>query len=95
MAFAAFINMVYRLTSDVKVRKESWGLLFYSQTRHRLFLVRSGDWFYPHHFEQNWNYEKTVDDIIRRTGASLEVIERSFRKMIANLEKNGMINHEL
>ena len=87
--------MPCRLAADVQVRKESWGLLFYLQTRHKVCFVRSGDWLYPAHFDGTWTLESIIDDISRRTGAPAEIIERSLPKLENHLTSNRMIIDEV
>jgi putative mycofactocin binding protein MftB len=89
------LEMTCRLAEGVQVRKESWGLLFYSQPRHRLCFVRSGDWLYPEHFNGHWTFEAMIADIGGRTGTPAEIIERSMPKLAGQLTSNGMIVHEL
>ena len=87
--------MPSHIAPDVQVRKESWGLLFYLQTPHKLCFVRSGDWLFPEHFNGTWTLERIVDDITRNTGAPSEVIERSVSKLIKHLASNGIIVDEI
>jgi hypothetical protein len=87
--------MPCRLAPDVQVRKESWGLLFYFQTRHKVCFVRSGDWLYPAHFDGTWTFDSIVDDIVRRTGTPAEIIERSLPKLARHLTSNRMIVDEV
>jgi hypothetical protein len=87
--------MVYRLAEDVQVRKESWGLLFYQQLRHKVYFVRSGDWLYPRHFDGSWTFHDMVGDIGRRTGTPAEITERSIQKLTGHLLNNRMIINEL
>jgi len=89
------LKRVYRLAGDVQVRKESWGLLFYSRDRHRLFFVRSGGWLYPHHFDGRWDTASLISDIAGRTGSPAGVVEKSILKLAGNLVENGVITHEL
>jgi putative mycofactocin binding protein MftB len=42
-------DMIYRLAKGVQVRKEDWGLLFYSQAASKIYFVKSGDWLHPAH----------------------------------------------
>lgn len=86
--------MIGRLAKNVQVRKESWGLLFYSQAQHRLCFVRSGDWLYPQHFNGAWTFNGLVNDITRRMGTSAGVIERSIQKLTRHLMDSGMIIDE-
>ena len=83
------------LASNVQVRKESWGLLFYQQSRHKVCFVRSGGWLYPAHFDGTWTFASIVDDISRRTGAPVEIIERSLPGLTDRLIKNKVIFHEV
>ena len=87
--------MVSRLAKNIQVRKESWGLLFYSQVDHKVCFVRSGDWLYPDYFYGTWTSDGLVTDIARRTGTPAEIIERSVRKLTQRLIENRMIVDEL
>ena len=88
------LNMVSRLANNVQIRKESWGLLFYSQAKHRVCFVRSGDWLYPQYFDGTWTFDSLVGDIAKRIGTSAKVIEHSIQKSIKYLMDNGMIVNE-
>jgi hypothetical protein len=85
----------YRLAKSVQVRKESWGLLFYRQTHHKVCFVRSGDWLFPEHFDGTWTLESITDDIAGRTGAPAELIERSLPKLTRRLVRDRVINDEV
>ena len=87
--------MPYRLADNVQVRKESWGLLFYHQARHKVCFVKSGDWLYPSHFDGTWTSQSIIDDIFKRTGTPKETIERSLPKLDSHLTSNRMITHEV
>ena len=84
-----------RLADAVQVRKETWGLLFYSQSRHKLCFVRSGNWLEPEHFNSDWSLDKLTTDITERTGKPIETVKNSLRRLAANLIKNGMVVDEL
>jgi hypothetical protein len=85
------LGMACRLAEGVQLRKEKWGLLFYSQSRHKLCFVGSGDWLYPEHFDGTWTFESMVDDIAGRTGTPAEIIERSMPKLAGQLTNSRMI----
>jgi putative mycofactocin binding protein MftB len=87
--------VVYQLADNVQVRKESWGLLFYSQNQHRLFFVKSGDWLYPQHFEGGWSFEKLAADIVSRIRKPADLVGPALQKSIDSLVKNGMVTHGL
>lgn len=87
--------MSFQLVDGVQVRRESWGLLFYRPAPHKLCFVKSGDWLRTEHFEGAWTYASIVDDICRRTGAPVEVIERSLPRLTARLIKNRVISDEV
>jgi hypothetical protein len=89
------LNMIGRLAKNVQVRKESWGLLFYSQPKHKVCFVRSGDWLYPRYFDGTWTFDGLVGDIARRVETPAEIIERSIQKSINYLTDSGMIVNEL
>jgi hypothetical protein len=87
--------MSYRLADNVQVRKESWGLLFYQPSRHKVCFVRSGDWLYPDHFDGTWTFERIIEDITRRNGTPAEIIERSLPKLEKHLTSSRMLAHEI
>jgi hypothetical protein len=87
--------MTCRLADNVQVRKESWGLLFYAPSRHKVCFVRSGDWLYPEHFNGTWTLDAIVNDIAGRTGTPAEIIERSLPGVTGRLIKNRVIIDEI
>ena len=89
------LNMAYRLTENVQVRKESWGLLFYSPAKHKVCFIRSGDWLYPHHFDGSWTPDGLVNDIARRLDNPAKVVEHSLRKLTDYLIDSEMMIDEL
>ena len=86
--------MALHLVKNVQVRKESWGLLFYSPARHGVGFIKSGDWLYPRYFDGTWTFNSLVSDIVRRTGTPAEIIERSMQKLSKYLVSNRMIVDE-
>lgn len=89
------MTMTCRLADNVRVRKESWGLLFYVPSRHRVCFVRSGDWLYPRHFDGTWTFDTIVADIAERTGTPAEIVERSLPKLTGQLAAKRMIADEV
>lgn len=87
--------MGLRLSELVQVRQESWGLLFYSQTQHRLLFIKSGQWLNPDYFKGRWTVDGLVADVVSGHPASSGDISTSLRKLIDNLIKNGMLINEL
>jgi hypothetical protein len=85
----------YRLTDNVQVRRESWGLLFYRPAHHKVCFVRSGDWLSPAHFDGTWSFASITEDICRRTGAPAEIIENSLPKLTDRLIKDRVIINEV
>jgi hypothetical protein len=83
------------LAENVQVRKENWGLLFYSQPRHKVCFVRSGSWLEPAHFDGGWSLEHLAADITGRTGKSAGTVIKSLRKLIGYLVESGMVADEL
>jgi hypothetical protein len=83
--------MSFCLADNVQVRQESWGLLFYQPSRHKVCFVKSADWLQPAHFDGTWTYESIIDDISHRTSAPSEIIERSLPKLTDHLIKNRVI----
>jgi putative mycofactocin binding protein MftB len=88
-------NMGLRLAEMVQVRKESWGLLFYSQTQHRMFFVRSGKLLTPARFDGRWTFETLVADVARKQPDQAKNLNATLKKLIDNLVKNGMVINEL
>ena len=86
--------MVCRLAKDVQVRKESWGLLFYSSAKHKLRFIRSGDLLYPRHFDGTWTLDKLVNDVARRKDNSVNAINPSIQKLIKYLIDSELIVNE-
>jgi hypothetical protein len=87
--------MSYRLADNVQVRKESWGLLFYSQPRHKVCFVKSGDWLSPAHFDGTWTTESITEDISKRIDRPVENIEHTLCKLTRNLTAGRMITDEV
>jgi hypothetical protein len=87
--------MTFRLADSVQVRKESWGLLFYSQPQHKVCFVKSGDWLSPAHFDGTWTFASITKDISGRTSRPMEVIERNLQKLTRNLTSGRMIADEV
>ena len=87
--------MTFRLADQVQVRQESWGLLFYSQTQHRMVFVKSGDLLNPGHFDGTWAFDAVIADIVARRKASVENITGTIRKLTNNLVMNEMVINEL
>ena len=86
---------MYYLADNVRVRRESWGLLFYHQARHKVCFVRSGNWLEPNHFNGDWSLDKLAADIAGRTGKTAEMVQNSLTKLTANLIENRMVVDEL
>ncbi len=87
--------MPLRLADNVQVRKESWGLLFYHQKRHKVSFVKSGDWLYPRHLDGSWTLKSITDDINRRTGTPVAIIERSLSGLTGRLTSGKLISDEI
>lgn len=86
--------MALRLAENVQVRKESWGLLFYTSARHGVCFIRSGDWLYPQYFDGTWAFGDIVGDIIERIGTSTRTIEDTVLKLITQLVERRIIVNE-
>lgn len=84
--------MTCRLADNVQVRKENWGLLFYSPAHHKVCFVRSGEWLYPHYFDGTWSFESLVRDITGRLEAPAEMVERSLQNLTAHLINSGVVD---
>ncbi len=77
--------MAFRLADYVQVRKESWGLLFYHQKRHKIFFVRSGDWLGPEHFDGTWTALTLNCDVSRRRQLAPQIIAKQLDTLMARL----------
>jgi hypothetical protein len=86
--------MTLRLAENVQVRKESWGLLFYTPARHGVCFIRSGDWLSPRYFDGTWAFNDMVGDIIERIGTSTKTSEDTVLKLITQLIKRRIIVDE-
>lgn len=89
------IKTAYCLAEGVQVRKESWGLLFYSQNSHRLLFVKSGNWLIPEMLSGKWNPVSLIDEVSRRTGCSEEIARKMLTNLLNYLIKCGIIVDEL
>ena len=87
--------MAFRLAESVRVRKESWGLLFYSPPRRKVCFVRSGDWLSPDSLAGEWTVAGLAEGIAARTGAPAGIVERSLEKMTGQLINSRMVVDEL
>ena len=65
-----------RLAPRTQVRKESWGLLFYAQDRHKVSFVKSADYLLPEYFQTGRELEQILEDISLRTGKPAEKLAR-------------------
>ena len=88
-------NMVCRLAKGVQVRKEKWGLLFYSQTSHKVCFIGSGDLFYPHYFDGTWTLVSLIADIANRVRIKPETVKNQVVNLTKQLEDRGMVVNEL
>jgi hypothetical protein len=86
--------MAFRLAENVQVRKESWGLLFYSPARHGVWFIKSGNWLYPQHFDGTWTFGDMVGDISERTETPAQPIEDTVSKLITQLVERRIIVNE-
>lgn len=87
--------MALRLADNVRVRKESWGLLFYSPPRHKVCFVRSGDWLSPNSLAGEWTVAELAKGIAVSIGIPAEAVERSLEKMTGQLINSRMVVDEL
>jgi hypothetical protein len=86
--------MAFRLAENVQVRKESWGLLFYTPARHGVCFIKSGDWLYPRYFDRTWTFSDMVGDVTERIGTSAKTIEGAIFKLITHLVERRIIVDE-
>lgn len=86
--------MVYRLADGVQVRKESWGLLFYSSSKHKLRFVKSGDLLHPRYFDGTWTAERMIEDAAGIKGSNNRALGPSILKLIKYLVDSELIVNE-
>jgi len=86
--------MIYRLAKGVQVRKEDWGLLFYSQGESRIYFVQSGDWLSPLYSDGAFRLDSSRCNEVKHTGASTKVIENSVHKLITYLVERGIVANQ-
>ena len=89
------MRTVYRLAQGVQVRKEIWGLLFYSQADHKIHFIRSRNMLYPWHFDGTWTLDRIIREIAERLKIPSESVEPSIKKVIDRLLEKEMIIDEL
>jgi putative mycofactocin binding protein MftB len=89
------LNTAYRLAQGVQVRKEIWGLLFYSQADHKIHFIRSRNMLYPRHFDGTWTLDRIVCEIAERLEIPGDSVEPSIKKVIDHLIEKEMITDEL
>jgi putative mycofactocin binding protein MftB len=87
--------VAYRLANNVQVRKESWGLLFYSSDKHKLRFVKSGEWLEPEHLDGTWTMLRLAEDVAGHRGSPVEVIQPSIHKLLDYLVDSELIINEL
>jgi putative mycofactocin binding protein MftB len=83
--------MVYRLAEGVQVRKEGWGLLFYSQGKSKIYFVKSGDRLHPLSYDGTFQ----PDSLEYRPTNSLDILsEHPAQRLISQLVERGLIVNE-
>jgi putative mycofactocin binding protein MftB len=82
--------MIYHLAEGVQVRKEDWGLLFYSQGDHKIYFAKSGDRLRPLSSDGNHRPDSLYDDEAGNTALT----EHSVQKLIKHLVERGIIVNE-
>ena len=87
--------MINRLAEGIQVRKETWGLLFYSSTNHKIHFVKSGDLLHPEYFDGTQTLKDIVVDVSTRTGSSQLTVRPSLEKSFKHLVDVGLIVREI
>lgn len=87
-------DMRYRLATGVQVRKEDWGLLFYSQGESKIYFAKSGDWLYPAYSNGTSRHDSLCFDVADGTRTASQAIEHSVQKLISYLVGRGIIVNE-
>jgi putative mycofactocin binding protein MftB len=86
--------MIYRLAKGVQVRKEDWGLLFYSQAKSKIYFVKSGNRLLPVYSDGRFQPDSLFFEETEDTVTSAQVIEHSVPKLISHLMERGIIVNE-
>jgi putative mycofactocin binding protein MftB len=86
--------MIYRLSRGIRVRKEDWGLLFYSQAKNKIYFVKSGDCLRPLYSDKTLQSDFLYYDN-DGTVTSSKTPERSVQKLITHLVERGIIVNEI
>jgi putative mycofactocin binding protein MftB len=86
--------MRYRLARGVQVRKEDWGLLFYSQGESKIYFAKSGDWLHPLYSGGTSHSDSLYYNEADGTETPSKVVEHSIQKLITYLVERGIIVNE-
>ena len=86
--------MVYHLAKGVQVRKEDWGLLFYSQGENKIYFAKSGDLLQPIHSDDTFKLAINHSEKSNSSANSAKSIEESIQKLIASLIERGIVVRE-
>jgi hypothetical protein len=86
------INRYYRLHKGVRVRKENFGLLFYSRNGPKLTFVHSGSWIHPDFFSghftlKEWLKSKRLCD----SEEKFPGLESKISRALSKLADRGLI----
>ncbi len=87
-------DMIYRLAKGVQVRKEDWGLLFYSQAESKIYFVKSGNRLHPAYSDGSFQPDSLCCDEANGTKTSSQVIGHPVQKLISHLVERGIIVNE-
>jgi putative mycofactocin binding protein MftB len=85
-------NRYYRLQKGVRVRKENFGLLFYSRNGPKLTFVHTGPWIHPDFFSghftiKEWLNSKRLCD----SGENPPGLETKISRALSRLADKGLI----
>jgi putative mycofactocin binding protein MftB len=90
--FESFADRYYRLQKGVRVRKENFGLLFYSRNGPKLTFVHTGPWMHPDFFSghftvKEWLKSKRLCD----SGEKPSGLESKISRALSRLADRGLI----
>lgn len=88
----SLVSRAYRLQSGVRVRKEKFGLLFYSRNGPKLTFVYSGQWIRPDFFSGRFTLSEWLDH--ERLKARKEMNEdllKAIETLLSRLVNKGLI----
>jgi putative mycofactocin binding protein MftB len=85
---------VWKLAEGVQVRRERFGLLFYSSWGPRLYFLSSKDLIEESFFEGKETVRGLVESIHKKYGFSVFSIQEKVSQILESLQTKGLINEQ-